>query len=213
MAKYTIELGTLLENGFQLDLNSYPIYDEKIRDTLNQLIIDHFYFREIGYETPQLFNFALSRKMREIMPYYNQLYKSESVEFNPLYNIDITETFEQNSANSGNTNLKTDKTSSGENENISVGSDTPQSRITEEEIRNNAYASQVQHDQVMSTDKENENSIRVSEENGNTTYTKKTEGSSAGLPFSKAIKQWRDIMLNINMEIINELEPLFIQLW
>ena len=45
------------------------------------------------------------------------------------------------------------------------------------------------------------------------TYTRKTEGSSAGLPFSNAIAQWREIMINIDMMIIEELEPLFIQLW
>ena len=84
MSKYTIELGRLVEMHFPLALNRYPIFNEDYRDYLNQKIIDHFYFREIGQETPERFNFFLARKMNEIMPYYNQLYKSELLQFNPL---------------------------------------------------------------------------------------------------------------------------------
>lgn len=84
MSKYTMELGELLELGYQLDLRSYPIFDEAYRDELNQKIIDHFYFREIGQETPDRFNRMLGRKMREIMPLYNQRYRSTLLQFDPL---------------------------------------------------------------------------------------------------------------------------------
>ena len=52
----------------------YPIYDEAYRNVLEHEILFHFYMREIGAETYGLFNYYLARKMREIMPYYNQLY-------------------------------------------------------------------------------------------------------------------------------------------
>lgn len=86
MSNFTIELGTLFEQGYPLNLNDYPIYDEDYRQVLNNKIINHFYLREIGAETPDRFNFYLGRKMREIMPYYNQMYKSELLEFDPLAN-------------------------------------------------------------------------------------------------------------------------------
>lgn len=84
MAKFTIEIHSLLERGYNLPLDQYPIFDEEYRPFLNQKIIEHFYYREIGQETPDRFSFFLARKMNEIMPYYNQLYQSELLQFDPL---------------------------------------------------------------------------------------------------------------------------------
>lgn len=84
MAKYTIEIRSLIERGYHFALDSYPIFDECHRAELNQKILEHYYFREIGAETPDRFNFYLRRKMNEIMPYYNQLFISEMIKFDPL---------------------------------------------------------------------------------------------------------------------------------
>lgn len=84
MAKYTIEIRSLVDKGYHFALDDYPIFDECHRQELNDKIIEHYYFREIGAETPDRFNFYLRRKMREIMPYYNQLYISEMIKFDPL---------------------------------------------------------------------------------------------------------------------------------
>lgn len=90
MSKYTTELRYLIENNFDIGLKTYPIFDENYRELLNQKIINHYYFREIGMETAELFKRYLNTTMCEIMPYYNQLYKSELLEFNPFYNVDKT---------------------------------------------------------------------------------------------------------------------------
>lgn len=90
MSKYTTELRYLIENDFDIGLKNYPIFDENYRELLNQKIINHYYFREIGMETAELFKRYLNTTMSEIMPYYNQLYKSELLEFNPFYNVDKT---------------------------------------------------------------------------------------------------------------------------
>lgn len=84
MAVYTVELGTLVKRGYPIALNNYPIFDESHRAILNNKIIRHYYFREICCDSPERFNFYLETKMDEIMPYYNQLYKSELLEYNPL---------------------------------------------------------------------------------------------------------------------------------
>lgn len=91
MAKYTIELGKLVETGYKLALDNYPIFSEDYRRYLNQKIIEHFYFREIGQETADRFNFFLRRKMNEIMPYYNKMYESTLIEFDPLASEFFTE--------------------------------------------------------------------------------------------------------------------------
>jgi hypothetical protein len=81
MSNYTVELRQLIQNGYDIGLKDYPIFDEKYRDTLNNKIIMHYWMREIGAETAGLFKLYLNRTMTEIIPYYNQLYKSAQLEF------------------------------------------------------------------------------------------------------------------------------------
>lgn len=110
MSTYTTELRYILESYAGLDASteypsidnvieksrtklfdfSYPIFDEKYRSHLESLICLHYYRREIGFETVGLFKLYLERTMKEIMPYYNQLYKSQLLDFNPFYDIDLT---------------------------------------------------------------------------------------------------------------------------
>lgn len=68
----------------------YPIFDESYRPVLEKKILKHFYTREIGYETYGRWKLALDSKMNEIMPYYNKLYNSELIQFNPMYDFDET---------------------------------------------------------------------------------------------------------------------------
>lgn len=107
MAGYTTEVRTICEEiaGESCDYSStdeiiataaprifgnYPIFDETHRATLNEKILRHYFFREIGVETVGLWKMLLNTRMREIMPYYNKLYESESLRFNPLWDIDRT---------------------------------------------------------------------------------------------------------------------------
>lgn len=68
----------------------FPIFDESYRNVLETKILKHYYTREIGLETVGLWKLKLDTKLNEIMPYYNQLYKSELLDFNPFYDVDLT---------------------------------------------------------------------------------------------------------------------------
>lgn len=68
---------------------NFPIFDESYRSVLETKILRHYYTREIGLETVGLWKLKLSTKLNEIMPYYNKLYKSELIEFNPLYDVEL----------------------------------------------------------------------------------------------------------------------------
>lgn len=68
----------------------YPIFDESYREILETKIIRHYYVCEIGMETFGLWKLYLESTMNEIMPYYNQLYESAKIDFNPIYNVDYT---------------------------------------------------------------------------------------------------------------------------
>ena len=93
MSIYTTQVKNLIASDFDFGLDTYPIFDEAYRDGLNQKILDHFYFREIGFETAGMFRKRLQIKLNEIMPYYNKLYQSELLTFNPLYTIDVNKEY------------------------------------------------------------------------------------------------------------------------
>lgn len=69
---------------------SFPIFDENYRIPLEKKILKHFYTREICEETVGLWKLRLEETLEEIMPYYNQLYKTQIDGINPYYNIDLT---------------------------------------------------------------------------------------------------------------------------
>ena len=68
----------------------YPIFDENYRRVLEKKILKHYYTREISEESYGLWKLRLDTRLNEIMPYYNKLYNSELLEFNPLYTVNLT---------------------------------------------------------------------------------------------------------------------------
>lgn len=110
MSKYTTEVRYICEVNSGLDESvgyddinkviskartkifdfAYPIFDVKYRSTLETKILKHYYTREIGLETVGLWKHFLDMRMNEIMPYYNKLYESELLEFDPFADVDYT---------------------------------------------------------------------------------------------------------------------------
>ena len=151
MAKYTVQIRTLLENNYPIFDFKYPIFDEKYRGVLEQNILNSYYFREIGFETPGQFKHFLKTWMQINMPYYNRLYETELLITARDYNINLdnlttrkvktdqnsNNTAEQTSTNeqagsatgtgSGTTKGKT--TGGSTNQGDTVFSDTPQARL------------------------------------------------------------------------------------
>lgn len=243
MSKYTVELRYIQDNenlfppvdgtlSLKSALSEYPLYKENYtdittnevrnrREEINNKIIEHYYFREIGFETVPRFLFALKRRMNEIMNYYNQMYKSTDVEFNPLWNVEMHETYTHIVDDTATTTSTGDNTNGGTNtslgDSFNVESDTPPTELTEEDIKSNKYASKTNFDKSNNTSTatgtaHSEGEIGVIG-NKTQTFEKLTEGSSAGLPYSDAIRQWRTIMVNIDMLIVDELKDLFMNIW
>lgn len=74
------------ERVFDFD---FPIFDENYRLALEKKILRHYYTREICEETVGLWKLRLCDRLNVIMPYYNQLYLSELIKFNPLYDVQL----------------------------------------------------------------------------------------------------------------------------
>lgn len=83
------DVTNVVRTAAPLIFEKFPIFDESYRLTLEEKILRHFYTREIGFETVGLWQLHLNNKMREIMPYYNKLYESETLKFNPLTDVDM----------------------------------------------------------------------------------------------------------------------------
>ncbi len=114
----------------------YPIFDETYKGVLETKILKHFYTREIGCESVGLWKHWLNTRMNEIMPYYNKLYESELLEFNPLYDVDITREHEGT-----RTGTKEDKGERAENTILtreSSGSNTLSGTSSNTETGNNS---------------------------------------------------------------------------
>lgn len=218
MANYTIELRHLLAAGYVPSLSDYPIFSEPHRATLNAKILKHYAFSEIGLETPDRFDWYLSMRMSEIMPYYNQLYASELLTFDPLSNSKSTESASRensgvvngtNTSNAnGNTNLARGKTKA-----VQAVSDTPQSNLSMFDIESGGYASNVTVSEStpeadITTD-HNEAVMTNSGESASVEASLRTVTGYTGVIPSDMLIQYRKSFMNIDQMIILELADLF----
>ena len=168
MSKYTTEVRFICENSAGLSESEgadnvdsildrcwnkvfnfdFPIFDENYRQVLCRKILKHYYTREIAHETVGRWKLALNAKLNEIMPYYNQLYKSELLKFNPFYDVDLTRSREgsgtrdttgstSNTSTESGTNTKTDTVTSKETSSDTSNSTESSTSKTTESNSNN----------------------------------------------------------------------------
>ena len=96
------DVNTVLENSWEKVFDfPFPIFDENYRSVLCKKILKHYYTREIGLETVGLWKLKLDAMMNEIMPYYNKMYESELLEFNPMTDADYTKSHEGSNDGTG----------------------------------------------------------------------------------------------------------------
>lgn len=127
-------LKEVLENGYDLGLADYPIYDESFRPVLNQRIVDHFYLREIGAETPEIFIFYLNRQMRENMGPLNFAFAEiADPKYSPFENTDTTTEYDQDSQSNGSTKGDTSTVSEEHKHDKAVNSNAPQVNVSDPE--------------------------------------------------------------------------------
>lgn len=203
MSDYTTELRFLVSSDFDLGLNDYPIFDEGYRAHLNTAIVMHFYFREIGCETAQMFKYFLNRKMNEIMPKYNGWYEVAKMRYDPLSTISVSEVIERERKNE-NTSKNNTKNNS---ENKVLSSDTPMGSLGDpfsEKYASNSSVSTLTDDNTS----ENKTDQNENEKSKRTLY-----GKNDSKTFGELIRDYRETLINVDTAIFDELEPLFIQIW
>ena len=223
MSKYTTEVRFVCESKSGLEVsggsgdvdniiaNSWnkiftskaPFFDEEYRSVLCQKILKHYYLREICCETVGMWTLWMNTRLEEIMPYYNQLYESAKIEFNPMHDVNLTRKHERNVEDTSkedvtrtdNTTGKRTLTGNRDTDNTSNGtrnttngsdetkrdlySDTPQGAITGLENENYLTNARKITDNVNGTGNEETNTT----ENTGTDYseTEDTTGKVDGI--------------------------------
>lgn len=121
-------------------------FDEDYRSVLCKKILKHYYTREIGCETVGLWTMWMNTRLEEIMPYYNKVYESVNLEFNPLFDTDITTTHNRTETNTGNTKqtskgeIKENNTSTGSNGTNVNGKTNRDMSTTEDNTQRNLFS-------------------------------------------------------------------------
>ena len=204
MSKYTIELRNVImfygEETVKSWFMDYELSDYLTEDQIETIetaglwtkekladkIINHFYMREIGLETPALFKAKLKVMLDEIMEEYLPVIYSTAIEYDPLVNVDFTESYSGSDINSGDS--------------LSVQSDTPQGQISKSEILSGKYASSTGASEASNTNTQS--------------YTKRVKGNSGvSATAQKMILQYRENIRTTTKDIINKLEPLFMGIY
>lgn len=216
MARYTIELRNVIQiygeetvkSWFEdYELSDYltPDQIETIttsgvwnKHKLAQMILDHYYMYEIGFETPALFRHQAKVLIRELMEEKAPLIYSAAIKYDPLVNVDYTETFTQTTSNTGNSTSN----SSG----LSVASDTPQGQISKEAILAGDYASSTGADET--SDSTNTSA------SGTQDYVRTTRGNSGvSATAQRMVQQYRENIIMINHDIIKDMRSLFMGIY
>lgn len=245
--KVTLELRDVLasvdENGkpFNLWDFDYPSYYQgEEKKAFEQKIIDHYLFHQIGVETVARFKHNFKSRMREIMPYYIQLYKSVEIMDNvedPFANVDITETFNQTTLNKyEGESSSTEKGSSTSDESIEKTdgktglerrdhrfSNTPQGSL--DNLAN--YLTEASDDAIETTETiQSEGTVETlntstitnngsseSQSDEITTHQLTRKGNQGVNTFAHDIIELRQSFINVDMQIIGALRDLFLMIY
>lgn len=218
MARYTIELRNVVmmfgreavENWFKdYDLSDY-LSDAEIatitargvfdKAKLAEQIVDHYWMYEIGYETPGLFKHQAKVFMKELMEEKAPLIYSMSIAYDPLKNMNYTETYNGQNSNQASANSSSTTNGSG----LTVNSDTPQGQISKSAILGGSYASSTGANESTNTVTDTTSNSG----SGTDSHTKTISGNN-GVTSQKLIEDYRKNIIAINRDIIKAVGNLF----
>lgn len=228
MATYTMELRKVIEYYGREEVeswfSSYELSDfltpeqiEQIekynvwtKEKLAKQIVDHYYMREIGFETPALFAHYAKVTMNELMGSYLLKIYTQFLEYDPLSSVDYTEEYtreiEGNSEGSSNSNSKNSA------EGFNINQDTPQQKITKQKLESGIYASSTNQSETSSEIKDSTNTEASSKTIERYTHTMKGDNGVI-VTNQYLVREFREIATNFNLEIINDLNKLFMGLY
>ena len=189
MGKYTLTIQEILSNNVNIFDFDYSFYNESYKKGFEKKFLDRFLFDEIGAETVARFKHNLRTTLNEIMPYYTHLYETTIYEYNPILNYDLQEVIIRDVSNE----QEEEGTITDSNKNY----DTPIN-----------FNGNYKNSPSNINDNENTNNISrrglVSE-----VHKRNTKGNIGVMTTQDLIMKERDIIINIDKLILEELNILF----
>lgn len=203
MATYTIDIYTLLQDkNFKLFDFDYEFYSDEAKEGFEEKFINRYMFDEIGFETVMRFKHFLKEKLNRIAPYYKQLYETElrcmkdDIDF--MLNKDLREKETIKGTNSSNSKTNATSNSTSKESSLDNGNATLDLQDSITNISNSIGSGVTNNDVTGENDQ-----IRELLSQGNIGIT-----SSAEL-----LKQWRQVLINIDEMIIEECRDLFMMIY
>lgn len=247
MANFTMEIREMMNQPLidGIFTFNYDFYSDSKQDKemFEKLFINHFYFREIGFETPDRFKMKLQAKLNLIMPYYRQLALTE---WDKVRNVEqmmtsknLTETSEHTQTIKGNNESQSNQTTASNGSNTSSSntsqSTTSNNKTIASNLSDGVSQSSLTDGYLTSSGKSEQSDTIESESSGTSNQSisgnanqtvsgnneqqlsEKTTFTSKGdigiQTPAYAITEWRKVIININQMIIDECEDLFMKLY
>ena len=189
MGKYTLTIQEILSNNVNIFDFDYSFYNESYKKDFEKKFLDRFLFDEIGAETVARFKHNLRTTLNEIMPYYTHLYETTIYEYNPILNYDLQEVIIRDVSNE----QEEEGTITDSNKNY----DTPVN-----------FNGNYKNSPSNINDNENTNNVSrkglISE-----VHKRNTTGNIGVMTTQDLIMKERDIIINIDKLILEELNILF----
>ena len=226
MSNYTIELRFLenppLTSLFDFSYDYYmkglvndEVYEQKKKEFENKFL-EFYYFDEIGYKTPDRFKQRLKNYLdmgfKKWQERYNTELEVQKQNINFLLNKDLTEerTTEGNATgNSSTTSTSTSNNNSSANNKNTVN-DTPDTRFTSTEN----FATSITNDEstTNSSNTANGETTNTSSQNSNLNERFISKGNIGVTSSAELLEKWREVIIDIDNEIIEGAEKFFMQI-
>lgn len=132
----------------------YPFYDNDKKEEFQLKFTRRFIDARLGFETPALFMLKLEDTLNYIMPYYNEYFKSQLMDYDPLTNMEIEEIFDRSNDINRNKNITENDngTRNIERTGNNSGTDTLTKSGTETTDKNDTMNDNIKHTGTVSTD-------------------------------------------------------------
>lgn len=232
MAKYTMELRKVceiygrdkVENWFKsYDLHDFLMQNQIdvitkgnvwTKEKLAKKIVDHYYMREIGFETPELFEHYAKLTMNEIMEKYLLIIYTKFLEYDPLSSVDYDETYTREIEGTADAKGNSKSTSNSNGSGLTVSSDTPQGQINKQDILNGAFASNTTASESESHLNDTTDTSQNSSTKQKETYTHHMEGDNGVIVTNQyLVREFRELADNFDAQIIQEVGKLFMAIY
>ena len=226
MSNYTIEL-RFLENPPMTTLFNFSyeyymkglvpeeVYNQKKKEFENKFL-EFYYFDEIGYKTPDRFKQRLKNYLDMGFKVWQERYKTEleveKQKINFLLNKDLTEerTTEGNATGNSSTTSSSTTNSNTTANNKNTVNDTPDTRFTTTEN----FATSITNDESTTNSSNTGSGETTNTNNQNSKVNEKftSKGNIGVTSSAELLEKWREVIIDIDNEIIEGAEKFFMQI-